>query len=508
MGSLFMTLSKSNYMLYLRHPAWLWLKIHDKSKLPVVDDNLQAMFDAGNVFESYANKLYQNATKLGFNNYNEYLSLPARTKLALASGIEVLLQARFEVDNLTCITDILQRNIDGSFNLYEVKASTKAKSEHEYDLAFQVLVLEKAGLDIRDIYVIHADKEYVRSGEIDPKGITSRTEITDKVRSLASTTLLQIDMAFNTISLKQLPDISPRFVNQVGLPRVGSQWMQEWLGIYRSLHPELDNYSIYNLAYPTPDQIGKLEDRGIELIKDIPEELALRAKQLVQIQTTRDDVQVVKKESIKAFLDTFEYPLYFFDYETFSSVIPQFDGGSPYKDYPFQYSLHIIEEASGEVKHLEYLHSENTNPMPGLLEQLKHDIDGTGTVLTWNMSYEKGCNDRMAELYPEYKEFLTILNERIQDLMIPFSKIMFFDKDFMGSASVKKVMPVLAPELSYKELGVGEGLLARRVWTETVLEGKHSSRRTEIMDDLSKYCTLDTFAMVRIYEELEKISKK
>ena len=146
--------------------------------------------------------------------------------------------------------------------------------------------------------------------------------------------------------------------------------------------------------------------------------------------------------------------------------------------------------------------------MPGLLKQLKQDIGDNGTVLTWNMSYEKGCNDRMAKLYPEYAEFLASLNERINDLMIPFAKMWFFDKDFFGSASIKRVMPVLAPELSYKELNVGEGLLARRTWTQTVLEGKNQADREQIMEDLSKYCALDTYAMVRILEELRKIGYK
>lgn len=499
-----MTLSKSDYMLFLRHPAWLWLKKFDQDKLPPIDDSLQAMFDAGHEFESYAEQLFPNATKLGFNNYNEYLGLPVETQLSLENKVEVILQGRFEIDNLTCIVDVLERNPDNTFNLIEIKSSTKAKPEHEYDLAFQVLVLEKFGLSIRNISVVHADKEYVRNGAIEPSGITAKTDITEKVRVLANTTLLQIDIAFNTLAKSSMPDISPAFVNQLNIPKVGSQWMQEWLDIYKSLKPNLDEYSIYNLSYPSPEQIGELENQDIELIKDIPEELALREKQLVQIQTTRDNQRIIKKEEIKKFIDTFEYPLYFFDYETCSSVIPQFDGGSPYADYPFQYSLHVLESPEAELKHVEYLHNENSNPMPGLLKQLKHDIGDVGTVLTWNMSYEKGCNDRMAKLYPEYAGFLASLNERIQDLMIPFSTIMFFNKNFFGSASVKKVMPVLAPELSYKELNVGDGLLARRMWTETVLEGKNQHRRAEIMHDLSKYCTLDTFAMVRILEELKK----
>jgi hypothetical protein len=69
-------------------------------------------------------------------------------------------------------------------------------------------------------------------------------------------------------------------------------------------------------------------------------------------------------------------------------------------------------------------------------------------------------------------------------------------------------LPVLSPELSYKDLDVGDGMLARRTWTQTVLEEKNQNNRVEIMKNLSTYCTLDTFAMVRILEELRKIIKK
>ena len=48
--------SKSDYMLFLRQPAWLWLKKNDPSKLPPVDAATQAMFDAGHAFEPYESK--------------------------------------------------------------------------------------------------------------------------------------------------------------------------------------------------------------------------------------------------------------------------------------------------------------------------------------------------------------------------------------------------------------------------------------------------------------------
>lgn len=494
-------------MLFLRHPAWLWLKKYDKSKLPPVDANTQAMFDAGHDFEQYAESLFPNGVRLGFNNYNEYLNLPTKTSAALENGAEVIFQGRFEVDGLTCITDVLYKNPDGSFDLIEIKASTKAKPEHEYDLAFQLLVLEKAGLRIRNIAVMHANKEYVRNGQVVPAELVSKTDITDNVRALMSTTLLQVDVAFEVLANRQMLDISPRYVNQLGIPGKSSPWLEEWMEIYKRIQGNYDTYSIYNLAYPSPEQLGTLEDLGISDIHEMSEEQALRDKQKVQIRTTKTDQRIMDTERIKAFLDAFQYPLYFFDYETLSTVVPQFDGYSPYKDYPFQYSLHVIEKPGAEIVHKEYLHNEASDPIPGLLAQLKQDIGTTGTVLAWNMSYEKGCNDRMAGLFPEYADFLADLNNRIDDLMIPFAKMWFFDKDFFGSASVKKVLPVLAPELSYKEMEVDNGLLARRIWTDTVLNGKNESSKTEILSDLSKYCTLDTYGMVRIWEELSRISK-
>ena len=490
-------------MLFLRHPAWLWLKKFQKDKLPPIDEDTQARFDAGHEFESYAEKLYPDAVRLGFNNYHEYQSLPQRTKTNLDEGVPTILQGRFETDKITCIVDVLERVEDNTFDLIEIKSNTKAKPEHKYDLAFQTVVLEKSGIKIRNIVIIYVNNKYVRDGEIEPEKLVAKTNVTTAVRTLLDITKKQIGGAFAVLSQKTMPNLSPRYVNQVGVS--GTDWFEEWLRIYKGLDPNLDPYSIYFLSYPSAQQIGQLEDKKIGKIGDISEKLALRPKQLSQIQTTRNNKRIINKERIRKFLDTFKYPLYFFDYETFSGVIPYFNGCKPYGDYPFQYSLHILDSPEAKLKHVEYLHQKNSNPVPQLIEKLKTDMGELGTILTWSMSYEKGCNDRMAGLYPKQAKFLENLNQRINDLMIPFSEMWFVDKNFFGSASIKKVMPVLAPELSYKRLDVSDGLSARRIWTQTVLEGKNQNQRGKIMFDLSKYCTLDTYAMVKILEKLQAV---
>ena len=499
-----MALSKSDYMLYLRHPAWLWLKKHEKHRLPPIDENTQAMFDAGHKFEGYAEGLFPNGAKLGFNNYQEYTSLVQRTRDALNNGTKTIFQGRFEAAGITCIVDILDRVDDNTFDLFEIKSSTKVKPEHEYDLAFQLKVLEESGLAVRNLSIVHVNNEYVRDGEIDPQRICSITDVTGVIKGLGQITKDQIQEAFRVLQRRDIPDISPRYVNRLNISN--TSWFQDWLEIYKTLNPDIEEYSIYHLSYPNSEQIGILEDAGINLIQDVPEEYSLRPKQLAQIQTTRSNQRIIEIEKIKEFINDLVYPLNFFDYETLSDVIPFFDGMKPYKDYPFQYSLHIIQDPGGRAEHKEYLHRENSNPMPGLLEKLTKDIGSAGTILAWNMGYEKGINQTMADLYPQHQEFLEDINDRMNDLMLPFSKMWLVDKDFFGSASLKYVLPVMVPELSYTDLKVQDGLYARRLWTQAILENRYHDHKEEILAALSEYCTLDTFAMVRILEELNQIA--
>ena len=496
-----MTLSKSNFLQYLRHPAWLWLEKHNKSILPLIDDNTQAIFDAGNLFESYAEQLFPDGVTLGYKTNGQfdgkkYWALPDTTKRALKEKVPVLFQGRLEVEGITCIFDVLERNENGTYNLYEIKSSTKAKPEHEHDLAFQTIVLEKSGLSIESIFVIHVNNEYVRNGDIPPEEITDVTEVTSAVRAKLPQTVIDIENAIAVMEATEMPDPSPRHAG------LGS--FSAWLEIYNILNPRLDPYSIYKLCTPGAMRIGELEDEGIQTIGDIPDDENLTVKQRYQVQATQLGTRIIKHDEIETFLETFQYPLYFFDYETLASVVPAFDGMRPYQQVPFQYSLHILQSPTAPLEHREFLHTENTSPVPHLVEQLKRDIGTTGSVVVWYQGFEKGCNTTLAELMPEHREFLYALNDRIVDLMIPFSEGWYVDKDFFGSASIKAVLPVLVPELSYKDLAIHDGGTAQNTWMSTVLGGKNQDRKDTIMKDMRTYCTLDTLAMVKIWEILSK----
>ena len=493
-----MQLSKSDYMLFLKHPAWLWLKKHDPKKLPVVSAELQAIFDAGHAFEKYAEAQFSEGVTLGFNGYDEYLTLPARTKAVLESDTKTIFQGRIEAGELTCIFDILDRVDGNEFDLYEIKSSTKEKQEHILDLAFQKLVLERSNARIRNVYIIVVNADYIRQGEIDPKLLTRTIDVTERVDLIRVRTQFNIREALEVMHAPDCPDLSPRHADQT--------YLKEWLEIFLTLKLDTDPYSIYRLNQPNSDLLGQLEDQGIELIQDIPTDFPLNNsvhKRLVEL--VKLGKPTIQLDRIQDFLSSFQFPIYFLDYETMSSVVPLVDNSKPYQQIPTQYSIHFLLEPNGKLEHREFLHKDASNPGLPLLQQLQRDIGPTGSVIVWHESFEKGRNQELGEMFPEYASFMEQLNSRVIDLKTPFSSHWYEDCRFYGSASIKKVLPVLVPELSYQELAVHEGQTAQRIWMDVALSGKYTERREQIFHDLLEYCALDTLAMVRIYEKLCEI---
>jgi hypothetical protein len=450
-----MQISKSDYMIFLKQPAWLWLKKNDPKKLPPVDENTQALFDAGHQFEPYAESQFTEGVTLGFSDYGEYLSLPQRTQDAIARGDQVLFQPRFEWNDFTCICDIVSFVGDNEVDLYEIKASTSVKVEHEFDLAFQTAVLEGTGLTVRNIYVIHVNNQYVRHGQIEADKITSTQDVTNKVRAKSELTAKYMPLALAVAQQSKMPDPSP------ALAKLGSK--KDWLQVYANIVPQEP--------------------------KVWPENTA----------------PVIQQSEIKQFLSGLKYPLYFLDYETLMGLVPYFDGQRPYQQVPFQYSLHVLQSPDAELEQREYLHRDNSDPARPLTEQLIKDIGDNGTVLVWYEGFEKARNRELGEMFPEYKEAMEAINDRVIDLMTPFKKKWYDDPRFEGSASIKQVLPVLCLELSYKSLGIQDGGSAQRLWMEAVLDEKRADQKDQILADLLEYCKLDTMAMVEIFKVLSKV---
>jgi hypothetical protein len=238
----------------------------------------------------------------------------------------------------------------------------------------------------------------------------------------------------------------------------------------------------------------------------VPDDFELTENQKNQVLAAKLGQPIIHDGEIKNELAKLKFPLYFLDYETISTAIPMFDGTKPYQQVCFQYSLHVLnkpEDGEEEMIHREFLaKEEDGNPVPKLLKQLAEDIGPTGNVIVWNQSFEMSRNKEMGEMYPEYKKFLLDVNERVYDLMEIFSKQLHVHPEFLGKTSIKYVLPVLVPELSYKNLEIQNGGMACLRWYEMVAKEMPKEDAEAIYKNLLIYCGLDTLALYKIYEHL------
>jgi hypothetical protein len=162
----------------------------------------------------------------------------------------------------------------------------------------------------------------------------------------------------------------------------------------------------------------------------------------------------------------------------------------------------VLDSSQAEPKHFEFLFSENTDPSLSLIKSLQKDIGEKGSVIVWNKGFECKINNELATRNPDFKLFLEEVNKRVYDLMDIFSKQYYVHKDFKGRTSIKSVLPVMVPELSYKTLEIKEGGTASQKWNEINHGNLNQAEKDKIIKDLKIYCGLDTMAMVEIFNKL------
>jgi hypothetical protein len=114
-------------------------------------------------------------------------------------------------------------------------------------------------------------------------------------------------------------------------------------------------------------------------------------------------------------------------------------------------------------------------------------------------------NKEIGERLGGYAGQMERINGQVRDLRDIFSKQHYVHPEFRGSTSIKDVMPVLVPELSYDGLEIKEGTMASEQWWSMTAAGSGASERAAIADALRAYCKLDSYAMYAIWRKLWQI---
>jgi len=474
-------LSKSKILSGNQCLKRLYLEVN-KPELSEVSGALEQQFASGHKVGAAAQTLWPKGQLITHDT--ELAQALKETKHHLSANADsTLFEATFEADGILVRNDILECTAQGA-RLVEVKASTSVKDYHLLDVAVQTWVLQKAGVQLKRIELAHIDTDFVYQGDGDYDGLFTFVDVADDIQE----------------HLRTVPELVARLRKML-------KGSEPEIGIGPHCH---DPFECPFLAYCTPPQaeypvsllpgsrkvVNTLLAEGYRDLREIPPGRLTNAKhQRVWRATKAGKPELLA--GAKKLIDKLPYPRYYMDFETVQFAVPIWKGTRPYERLPFQWSCEI-ETADGTIQHAEFLDTTGDAPMGGFCRTLLDSMGQDGPIFVYNASFEKSVLTGLAERCTRYAEGLNRLIDRIVDLL-PITRDHYYHPDMHGSWSIKAVLPTIAPQLDYGNLGeVKDSGGAPAAYTEILDQATPQVRRESLITDLRRYCERDTVAMVAL----------
>jgi len=482
-------LSKSKYLNGLQCPKLLWMSYHAKDQFPPTDPATQAIFDQGNEVTTLAQTLFPGGIEI--KGVEDIEAILKKTQELLPQR-KPLFEAALSFKNSLARADILVPNKDGSWDLYEVKSSTQVKDIHYEDVAFQKYCYEGAGLKIRKVYLVHINNQYVKNGPIDPAGLLHQEDVTEQAEKLAAQVEERVNEMVRILNQKECPKVAigPQCSNPYDCSLQDLCWQH------------IPEDSVFILNRIRSDKAFAFINEGFLRAQDVPIDRLKAATHHIVHRCHSENKIHVDPAAIQAFIAKLQFPIHFIDFETVSPAVPLYDGTRPFQQVPFQFSLHILHGPGEKLEHHAFLAEGTKDPRPEFLKRLKALIGPKGSIVAYNLDFERRCLAESVSAYSEFEDWFTAIEGRLLDLMGPFQKFDYYDPKQLGKYSIKSVYPALIGG-SYKEMAISEGGQASREYARvTFADDITEEDRRRIYEGLLEYCKLDTKAMVDILNVL------
>ena len=428
---------------------------------------------------------------------------------SLFTGKTYTREAEVQAGPLQARIDYLEEMANGVF-IWEVKASSGVKPVHLWDLAFQCLVADGAGLNVQGAGVIYLDKNVFRGAEPLPaEQVLIQEDCWEKVQSLLEVAQAEVDAQLKTLAKKTPPRITPQGQckanrnSKLGnrpdtCPHLavegycGKQLPRNWAGYLPRIGGKLP---------------GILENGGLAELGD-KELSGLSDIQLRFVEAYRTDGWVVEQSVLRNDLEALDvYPRSFLDFEFVPACgLPPFEGMRPNQKLPFQWSLGIQRTCGDVLEIHNFVHPDpTTDPRRDLIENLRETLPSSGPVIV----HFRGAESSVFNLYEnwfggEFWEFAESARDRLEDTCA-IAQQTLAHPNLLGSFSLKKLAPVLVGQ-GYDDLAIQNGMLAVTEWQK--LEGMHGPEKDTQLKSLTAYCQRDTELMLRLVNSYSELASE
>ena len=475
--------SKQIFLNALSCPALGWVSRHERSFGAPLTPGERFRMEQGIEVGRRARSLYPGGR---LTSLNMALALE-ETRKALADGTApVIYEGAFLTNNCAARADVLKRTDEG-WHLVEAKSAANDRDDFINDMAYTTMVTSKCGLDISRVSLLLVSRDY-RLGMPD-ENLFAEIDHTEEVRQRVE----ELEPVWREIEeMTRAPEKpSPRLIYDCRQCDLFGECMGK----------DINNH-IFNLPRLSQARFGELIELGVNCIEDIPEGFSLSEYQARVTDCVRSNEAFVG-DGLRGELEAVEWPAYYLDFETVMTAIPLYPDIAPYTQIPTQYSIHVCSGVGEIIDHREYLADDpGRDCREELARKLINDLGEEGSIIAYS-SFEKGIINGLARALPDLAERLRALTDRIVDLEAVI-RLNYYNRGFYGSTSIKRVLPVLVPEMSYDNLDIANGDSASAAFAYMALGKDPSPANTR--RNLLEYCKLDTLAMVKLHERLDDIA--
>ena len=466
-------------MAWRQCPKRLWLEVK-RPELVCYPPSTQRRFAMGNEVGAVARDLYPGGVLIEPPTLGQALRDTAR--LLGRRGDLTLFEATFSHGGVLIRADLLTRRA-GRARMVEVKSATQVKPYHVADIAVQTWVARGAGLALDEVALSCIDRDFVYRGDNDYHGLLRETDVTAQVDELVAQVPEWIAGCAATVA-GEAPEQDDR-------SRCTDPFSCPFIELCSEGLPE---YPV-SLLPRGRAVAAELRAAGYDDLCLVPETWPLDALHRRVWQASRSGM-ADRVPGAADHLAALPYPRFYLDFETIQFAVPVWAGTRPWEQLPFQWSCHI-ERSPGELEHREFLDTSGEAPMRSCADTLLAALGEAGAVFVYS-GFEHGVLAALAARFPDLAGPLGALSGRLVDLL-PVTRDTWYHPAMKGSWSIKDVLPTVAPELDYADLGeVHDGTAAQTAFAEAVHPETPAERADELAHGLLAYCAQDTLALVRL----------
>jgi len=480
-------LTKTDYMSGVQCHKLLWLRRHEPDAKELQPDKvLQDLFDQGNLVGAMARDCFPGGVLIPHETSRAERA--RLTREVIAAGATIIFEGSFLVDDIFVACDVLIRESAG-WRLIEVKSSSKQKDEHVTDLAVQAYVLSRSGVLVARAEVMHLNPDFRHPDHGD---LFARTDVTAAV----------IDR------IGDVPDESARQLAMLEGPEpavaIGLQCSDPWSCAFHDRCWPNDEQHISLLYNVGPKKAAAYMARGIHRISELPKDAKLPFAARRQCRALASGQLIVEKTLRDALAPFEELPLGFLDFETVSRAVPVWQAMAPWGMAAAQFSYHE-SLPGGDHRHVEHLAEGPQDARPLVAERLVEATRNAAKVVAYS-PFEKTRIRALITEVPALAPELAALEAKLVDLH-PILRDHVYHPAFRGSFSLKYVLPAMVPDLSYDDLVIVDGRLASVEIARLLFVADRipAAERDRVRSDLLAYCKRDTWAMVRLLDELRRL---